>query len=192
MWQKTDDIAARCLRPMHALTNTSSVTLTLRVRCIAYVDANLRHADAQGMSCKRRSQGVKKTLRQKPIHSDSKSVSFNNILKSETSLRRPKPREMRHVSTRLQLSASRKSLRPVRQADPETGLGGEQSGPHILPLVLPRLRLSLRGDRNLRGSRPRRARGLTRTGSIRRCSIIARRRHLWAGAATSGHFANSE
>jgi hypothetical protein len=62
-----------------SVTNTSSVTLTLWVRCIAASDANLRHADAQGMSCKRRSQGVKKTLGQKPIHSDSKPVSFKDI-----------------------------------------------------------------------------------------------------------------
>ena len=47
------------------------------------------------MSCKRRSQGVKKTLRQKSILSDSKPVPFNDISKSETSLRRPKSREMR-------------------------------------------------------------------------------------------------
>jgi hypothetical protein len=31
------------------------------------------------LSCKRRSQGVKKTARQKPILSDSKSVPFNDI-----------------------------------------------------------------------------------------------------------------
>jgi len=31
----------------HVLTNAVYVTLTLCVRCIASVDANLRHADAQ-------------------------------------------------------------------------------------------------------------------------------------------------
>jgi hypothetical protein len=47
MWRKTDDIAARFLRLMHVLTNSASVTLTLCVQCIASIDANLRHADAQ-------------------------------------------------------------------------------------------------------------------------------------------------
>ena len=61
MWRKTDNITAKYMRLMHVLTNTASVTLTLCVRCIASVDANLRHAAAPGLSCKRRSQGVKKT-----------------------------------------------------------------------------------------------------------------------------------
>jgi hypothetical protein len=33
-----------CLR---ALTNTANIALSLRVRCIASIGANLRHADAQ-------------------------------------------------------------------------------------------------------------------------------------------------
>ena len=61
---------------------------------------------------------------------------------------------------RFRLFTPRKSLCPMRQADPETRLGREQSGPHVVPLVLPRLRLSLRSDRDLRGGRSGRARGL--------------------------------
>ena len=47
-----------------------------------------------------------------------------------------------------------------RQADCDTRLGREQSGPHVVPLVLPRLRLSLRGDRDLRSGASGFARGL--------------------------------
>jgi hypothetical protein len=52
MWRKADDIAARCLRLAHALTNATSMTLTLCVRCIASVGAKLRHADAQDCRAK--------------------------------------------------------------------------------------------------------------------------------------------
>src|SRR5829696_5083001 len=68
MWRKIDDIAARCARRVHSLTDTgeNSVTRRLRAQCIACA-ARTASCGRAGLSCKRRSQGVKKTPRRKSI-----------------------------------------------------------------------------------------------------------------------------
>src|ERR1700730_15079443 len=59
-------------------------------------------------------------------------------------------REMRHGQNEFRLSAPRKSLRPMRQADRQPRMDRKRSAPHLLSLVLRGLRLPFRGGGVLR------------------------------------------
>src|SRR5437016_5362266 len=93
------------------------------------------------------------------VRCDSKSVPFKIKIKNPPiknkickKIYKIKSEGERHDWIRLQLSAPRKSVRAVRQADRATGLDRKQSGPDVVPVVLPRLQLSLRSGCDLRRS----------------------------------------
>jgi hypothetical protein len=70
-----------------ALTNALGVTLKIDGKIGLRDSASCGRA---GMSCKSRSQGVKRISATQCVHFDSKSVPFKKIASSETPQRRPK------------------------------------------------------------------------------------------------------